>query len=225
MRFRVLAIDEDVRMLHVLRISLNARGYETDIATTGQEGLAVAAKFPPDLVITGLDLPDMAGVELITTLRRWSQAPIIALSGSTSSKDKVDALDAGADDYLCVPFDTDELLARLRAASRRASQAGDVTSIRIGACTVDIAGRHVAGAEGEVKLTPTEWQVLEALVRRAGRLVTPAQLLAELPGKARLLDSSFLRLHLMHLRQKLEDNPAFPRHLVTEPGMGYRFMP
>jgi two-component system, OmpR family, KDP operon response regulator KdpE len=222
---RVLVIDDEPQTLRVLKATLTAHSYRTDLAAGGHEGLAAAAQCQPDIVIVDLGLPDMNGIEVIRSLRRWRHVPVIVLSASVASSDQVTALDAGADDYISKPFDVAELMARLRAALRRAGQFGIASRVRIGSRTVDIARHTVTGPQGDVSLTPTEWQVLEALVRRPGRLVSQAQLLAEVPGKAHVRGSSYLRAHLMHLRQKLEADPAAPRHLLTEPGMGFRFTP
>ena len=172
-----------------------------------------------------LDLypPDMQGVEVIRSLRRWSRAPVIVLSGCARTGDTVAALDAGADDYLSKPFDMDELLARVRAVSRRACRALDIAQARIGEHTVDLAQRLVTGPQGGVTLTPVEWEILEVLIRNTGRLVSQAQLLTEVGGSAYVKENRSLRVHMAHLRRKLESNPARPRHLQNEPGMGYRF--
>jgi len=221
----VLVIEDEPQMLGVLAVVLAAHGYRADVAENDQEGLAAAARCRPDAIIVDLALPDHSGIELIKSLRGWTRNPLIVLSGSTAGADKVAALDAGADDYIATPFDAAELLARLRAALRRARQVGTASRVRIGSRIVDIARRTVTGPQGDVSLTPTEWQVLEILVRRPGRLVSMAELLAKVPGRARVPGSSYLRGHLLHLRQKLETNPAAPRHLLTEPGMGFRFRP
>ena len=209
--------------MRVLRINLRRHGYETDIAPSGRAALAVAAQHPPALIVLGLDLPDMKGVEVIRRLRRWSRAPIIVLSGRMRSGDTVAALDAGADDYVTRPFDMEELMARLRAAARRAGDVSDIAKIRVGGHTVDLAQHTVTGPEGTVELTPTEWEILEVLVRNAGKLVSQTQLLTEVGGNSYLRQGNSLRVHMTHLRHKLESNPARPRHLRTEPGMGYRF--
>jgi two-component system, OmpR family, KDP operon response regulator KdpE len=226
MRGRILLIDDEPQILRDLIVSLNARGYETEIASCAQDGLKAAASRSPDLVLIDPDLHDMEGVEVVRSLRRLCRAPIIALSAGTASIDGITALDAGADDYVPKPFDMDELLARIRAASRRAAKASEVSEVshvRIGRYTVDLTRRAATGPHGEVELTPTEWQVLEVLVRNAGMLVSQTELLAEVPGRAHVQDSSYLRGHLLHLRQKLENDPARPEHLITEPGLGYRF--
>jgi two-component system, OmpR family, KDP operon response regulator KdpE len=223
MNARVLVIEDEPQILRVLRIYLRRHGYETDIAPSGRAALAAAAQQPPALIVLDLDLPDMKGVEVICRLRRWSRAPIVVLSGRTRSTDAVEALDAGADDYVTRPFGMDELMARLRAVARRAGDASDLAKVCVGGHTVDLAQHIVTGPEGGVELTPTEWEILEVLVRNAGRLVSQSQLLAEVGGDAYLREGNSLRVHMTHLRHKLENDPARPRHLRTEPGMGYRF--
>jgi two-component system, OmpR family, KDP operon response regulator KdpE len=220
---RVLVIEDEPQILRVLRVNLRRHGYEADIAPSGRAALAAAAQHPPALIVLDLDLPDMWGVEVIRSLRRWSRAPIIVLSGRTRSRDTVAALDAGADDYLTRPFDMDELMARLRAVARRAGDVSDIATVCVGGHTVDLAQHVVTGPEGEVELTPTEWEILEVLVRNAGKLVSQAQLLTEVGGAAYLRGRNSLRVHMTRLRHKLESDPARPRHLRTEPGMGYRF--
>ena len=223
MNARVLVIEDEPQIVRVLRVNFKRHGYQPDIVSTGRAALAAAARHPPALVVLDLDVPDMRGVEVIRRLRRWSRAPIVVLSGRTRSSDTVAALDAGADDYITRPFDMDELMARLRAVTRRARDVTDVAQVCVGGHTVDLAQHTVTGPEGEVELTPTEWGILEVLVRNAGRLVSQAQLFAEVGGAAYLRGSNSLRVHMTHLRHKLEDDPARPRHLRTEPGMGYRF--
>jgi two-component system, OmpR family, KDP operon response regulator KdpE len=220
---RVLVVEDEPQILRVLRINLRRHGYETDVATSGLSGLAGAARRPPALIVLDLDLPDVRGVEVIRSLRRWSRAPIVVLSGRARSRDTVEALDAGADDYVIRPFDAGELMARLRAVARRAGDVNDVATVCVGGHTVDLARHIVTGPEGEVELTPTEWEILEVLVRNAGRLVSQSQLLTEVGGTAYLRERNSLRVHMTHLRHKLESDPARPRHLRTEPGMGYRF--
>ena len=220
---RVLVIEDEPQILRVLRVNLRRHGYETDIARSGRAALAAAAQRPPALVVLDLDLPGARGVEIIRSLRRWSRAPIVVLSGHIRTRDTVEALDAGADDYVIRPFDMDELMARLRAVARRAGDVSDIAMVRMGGHTVDLAQHIVTGPEGEVELTPTEWEILEVLVRNAGKLVSQAQLLTEVGGAAYLRERNSLRVHMTHLRHKLESDPARPRHLRTEPGMGYRF--
>jgi two-component system KDP operon response regulator KdpE len=222
---RVLVVDDEPQILRALRINMQARGYDVDTAPHGQAALAAAGKRPPDLVVLDLGLPDMEGVEVIRGLRGWTRAPIIVLSGRAGSSDKVEALDAGADDYVTKPFNIDELFARIRAVSRRAGDSDDIAEVTIGANAVDLAAHVITGADGEVRLTPIEWQLLEVLVRNAGRLVTQRELLTKVWGPAYATEGSYLRVHMTHLRHKLEADPGRPRHLITEPGMGYRFKP
>jgi len=226
---RVLVVDDEPQILRALRINLRARNYEVLTATTGTEALEVATRHPPDLVILDLGLPDMDGVDVIAGLRGWTAAPILVLSGRTDSADKVDALDAGADDYLTKPFGVDELLARLRAVSRRANQADDNPIVVFGPTTVDLAARRVTIADGaakvEVRLTPTEWHLLEVMLRHPGKLLSQRQLLTEVWGPGYETAGGNLRVYMTQLRRKLEPDPGRPRHLLTEPGMGYRFQP
>jgi two-component system KDP operon response regulator KdpE len=233
---RVLIVDDEPQILRALRINLAARGFEVHLAATGAEALEVAAKVHPDLVVLDLGLPDLDGVEVIRGLRGWSTVPVIVLSGRTDSVDKVEALDAGADDYVTKPFDVDELLARARAVSRRSIPADDSPVVRVGRVTVDLAARTVVhdvggpgddegGASRSVRLTPTEWNLLEVLVRNPGRLVSQRQLLHDVWGPAYNDETNYLRQYMAQLRRKLEPDPARPRHLLTEPGMGYRFQP
>jgi two-component system KDP operon response regulator KdpE len=226
---RVLVVDDEPQILRALRINLRARNYEVLTATTGTEALEVATRHPPDLVILDLGLPDMDGVDVIAGLRGWTAAPILVLSGRTDSADKVDALDAGADDYLTKPFGVDELLARLRAVSRRANQSDDNPIVSFGPTIVDLAARRVTIADGaanvEVRLTPTEWHLLEVLLRHPGKLLSQRQLLTEVWGPGYETAGGNLRVYMTQLRRKLEPDPGRPRHLLTEPGMGYRFQP
>lgn len=222
-RAAVLVIEDEPQIVRVLRTNFRRHGYAADIVPTGRDALAAAAQHPPALVVLDLDLPDMKGVNVIRSLRRWSRAPIVVLSGRTRSSDTVAALDAGADDYITRPFNMDELMARLRAVTRRAREVSDVARVCVGEHTVNLARHTVTGPEGEVELTPTEWEILTVLVRNAGRLVSQSELLTKIGGKAYLRETSSLRVHMTHLRHKLEEDPARPRHLRTEPGMGYRF--
>jgi two-component system KDP operon response regulator KdpE len=230
---RVLVVDDEPQILRAMRINLRARGYDVAVAGTGAAALAEAARLPPDVVLLDLGLPDMDGVDVIHGLRGWTQVPIVVLSGRTQSRDKVDALDAGADDYVTKPFGMDELLARLRAVSRRGATAATSPSASLGEWTIDLAARtvtrHASEALSErpsqVHLTKTEWRILDVLVRNPGRLVTGRQLLQEVWGPAYGDQMHYLRTYLNRLRHKLEPDPSRPRHLVTEPGMGYRFQP
>jgi two-component system KDP operon response regulator KdpE len=229
---RVLVIDDEPQILRALRINLRVRRYDVDLAATGAEALTVAARHPPDLVILDLGLPDLAGVEVIQGLRGWTSAPIIVLSGRADSTDKVEALDAGADDYVTKPFNMDELLARMRAAARRVSPDGELPQVSLGDLVVDLAAKRVtrpAGAAGapagDIRLTPTEWHLLEVLLRNPGKLLSQRQLLAEVWGPGYGDATGNLRLYMAQLRRKLEPDPARPRWLITEPGMGYRYQP
>ncbi|MEV4199576.1 response regulator [Micromonospora globbae] len=224
---RILVVDDEPQILRALRINLRARRYDVDVADSGAAALKTAAGHPPDLVILDLGLPDMDGVDVIRGLRGWTSAPIIVLSGRAGSEDKVGALDAGADDYVTKPFGVEELLARIRAVTRRLGPGGDANAaLRVGRHTVNLADRTVTRDDGaEVKLTPIQWSVLEKLLRHPGKLVSQRQLLHEVWGPEYENESNYLRQYLAQLRRKLEDDPARPRHLITEPGMGYRYRP
>jgi two-component system KDP operon response regulator KdpE len=219
---RVLVVDDEPQIARALGINLRARGYDVVAAQDGASALALAAKQPPDVVILDLGLPDMDGVEVIRGLRGWTTVPIIVLSVREQQADKVDALDAGADDYVSKPFGMDELLARLRAAVRRSAPAGDDPVIETASFTVDLAAKKVSRNGTDVRLTPTEWHLLEVLARHAGKLVTQRQLLHEVWGPTYGEETNYLRVYVAQLRRKLEDVPARPKHLITEPGMGYR---
>jgi two-component system, OmpR family, KDP operon response regulator KdpE len=222
---RVLIVDDEPAMLRALLINLRARRYDVTTAPTGRAALAEAARRPPDAVILDLGLPDVDGVEVIRELRGWSRAPVIVLSGRTGSGDKIGALDAGANDYVTKPFSMEELLARLRAALRRDEAAPSGSRVKIGRCDIDLAAHTVTQGTETVRLTPTEWRLLEILLRYPGRLVGSQQLLTEVWGPGFEQSTNYLRFHMARLRRKLEEDPARPRHLLTEPGMGYRFQP
>ena len=247
---RVLVVDDEPQILRALRINLRVRDYEVHVAATGAEALEAAGRYPPDLVILDLGLPDLDGVEVIQGLRGWTKAPIIVLSGRADSVDKVEALDAGADDYVTKPFGVEELLARMRAAVRRTGTAEDFPRIRLGDLVVDLAAKRVirqalspasgvraggdpaapdpedrAPAEEDIRLTPTEWHLLEVLLRNPGKLLSRNQLLTEVWGPGYADATGNLRLYMAQLRRKLEPDPARPRWLITEPGMGYRYQP
>jgi two-component system, OmpR family, KDP operon response regulator KdpE len=243
---RVLVVDDEPQILRALRINLRVREYQVDVAATGTEALQMAARHPPDLVILDLGLPDLDGMEVIQGLRGWTKAPIIVLSGRADSLDKVEALDAGADDYITKPFGVEELLARMRAAVRRTGTAEDLPRIMLGDLIVDLAAKRVTrqapvpasggptsggSAEGhaaqpdDIRLTPTEWHLLEVLLRHPGKLLSRNQLLTEVWGPGYADATGNLRLYMAQLRRKLEPDPARPRWLITEPGMGYRYQP
>jgi two-component system, OmpR family, KDP operon response regulator KdpE len=268
---RVLVVDDEPQILRALRINLRARRYEVTTAANGTQALDEAAAHPPDLVILDLGLPDMDGVDVIGGLRGWTAVPIIVLSGRADSNDKVEALDAGADDYVTKPFGMDELLARMRAAVRRTPAAEAPPRVRLGDLVIDLAAKRVtrqsaeaaiqtvpgaatgtAGlpveavldegesrvrsvemaasggdpqAEGDIRLTPTEWHLLEVLLRNPGKLLSHRQLLNDVWGPGYDNAGGNLRLYMAQLRRKLERDPARPRWLITEPGMGYRYQP
>jgi two-component system KDP operon response regulator KdpE len=222
---KILVVDDDRQLLRALRINLKARGYEVVVAVSGAEGLSAASRESPHLVIVDLGLPDMDGVQVVEGVRGWSAVPVIVLSARHLEQAKVQALDAGADDYVTKPFGMDELLARVRAALRRTAPAAEAPVVRTESFTVDLAARRVTRDGTDVRLTPTEWHVLEVLVRNAGKLVTQRQLLQEVWGPRYESETNYLRVYLAQLRAKLEPDPSRPRHLLTEPGMGYRFQP
>ncbi len=220
---RVLVIDDEPSILRALRINLTARNYEVSTASDGTSGLAAIARERPDAVILDLGLPDMDGTQVIHGVRGWSATPIIVLSVWGAEHQKVAALDAGADDYVTKPFGMDELLARLRAAVRRAAPAPDEPVVTTQDFTVDLAAKRVTRDGVDIRLTPTEWQLLEILVRNRGRLITQKQLLQDVWGPSYGSESNYLRVYVAQLRRKLEPEPSRPRYLLTEPGMGYRF--
>jgi len=220
---RVLVIDDEAALLRALRINLVAREYTVSTASDGASGLAAMARAHADVVIVDLGLPDMDGTEVIRGIRGWSSAPIIVLSARGQETQKVEALDAGADDYVTKPFGMNELLARLRAATRRATSGADEPVVDAVDFTVDLAAKRVTLRSGaQVRLTPTEWQLLEMLARHRGRLVTGRQLLQEVWGPNYETETHYLRVYMAQLRRKLEPDPSRPKHLLTEPGMGYR---
>jgi two-component system, OmpR family, KDP operon response regulator KdpE len=223
---RVLAVDDEAPILRALAANLRVRGYDVDLAPTGEAALELAARHPPDVVILDLGLPGISGLDVIRGLRGWTKTPIIVLSAREAQSEKVAALDAGADDYVTKPFGMDELLARLRAALRRGAPSAPEPVVRTRDFTVDLATTKVTdGDGGEVRLTPTEWHLVEVLVRNAGKLVTSRQLLQEVWGPEYGDEANYLRVHFAHIRRKLEPNPSQPRYFLTEPGMGYRFDP
>ncbi|MGK9149388.1 response regulator transcription factor [Plantibacter flavus] len=225
---KILIADDDPQILRALRITLTARGYEIITAEDGTAALNAAIEHRPDLYLLDLGMPGLDGRQVIEGLRGWTDAPVLVVSGRAGSTDKVEALDAGADDYVTKPFAIDELLARIRALTRRVPGAEAAPTVQFGDVVVDLAAKQVTkqtpGAPPvPVRLTPTEWQVLEILLRNAGRLVTRQTLLTEIWGPMHVTDTGYLRLYIAQLRKKLEPEPATPRHLLTEAGMGYRF--
>ena len=222
---RVLIVEDEPGLRRALGINLRARDYEVTLAEDGRSALTVAPSEPPDAVVLDLGLPDLDGVEVIEGLRGWSGAPIIVLSARAGESDKVVALDAGADDYVTKPFGMDELLARLRAALRRSESPESLPIVETESFRIDLAAKEARNGEDEpVRLTPTEWHVLEVLVRNQGKLVPQRQLLQEVWGPSYETETNYLRVYLAQLRRKLETDPSRPRHLITEPGIGYRFV-
>ncbi|MEU7988919.1 response regulator [Streptosporangium canum] len=220
---RVLVVDDEPQILRALRINLLARHYEVAVAPDGGSALRQAADWHPDLVVLDLGLPDIDGVDVIHGLRGWTAVPIIVLSGRAGNQDKVEALDAGADDYVTKPFNIEELLARMRAVTRRTTvQDAEPARIEIGGHTVDLADKTISGG---VRLTPTEWRMLELLLRNPGKLISQRQMLTEVWDSKHTTETNYLRQYMAQLRRKLEPDPARPVHLLTEPGMGYRFQP
>jgi two-component system KDP operon response regulator KdpE len=225
-RTTVLVVDDEPQILRALRINLSARGYDVVTASTGAAALRAAAERRPDVVILDLGLPDMSGIDVLAGLRGWMTAPVIVLSARIDLGQKVDALDAGADDYVTKPFSMDEFLARLRAAVRRgaAAASGDAQPVvHTATFSVDLTAKRVTRHGADVHLTPTEWGMLEILVRNPGKLVGQEELLNEVWGPAHGNQTHYLRVYLAQLRRKLEDDPSHPKHLLTEVGMGYRF--
>jgi two-component system KDP operon response regulator KdpE len=219
----VLVIDDETALLRALRINLTARDYTVVTAADGTAGLAAMADHRPDVVIVDLGLPDMDGTDVIRGIRGWSTTPIIVLSARGQEVQKVDALDAGADDYITKPFGMNELLARLRAATRRGAPAVEEPVVTTGHFRIDLAAKRVTTTAGEdIRLTPTEWQLLEVLARHRGRLVTGRQLLQDVWGPHYATETHYLRVYMAQLRRKLEPDPAHPHYLITEPGIGYR---
>jgi two-component system, OmpR family, KDP operon response regulator KdpE len=222
---KVLVIDDEAPILHALRINLAARQYEVSTAADGKAGLAAMARERPDVLILDLGLPDMDGTEVIRGVRGWTSTPIIVLSAWGQESQKVAALDAGADDYVTKPFGMDELLARLRVAVRRAAPGPAEPVVSTEHFTVDLSAKRVTKGGADVRLTPTEWQLLEVLVHHPDRLVTRRQLLQEVWGPGYQNEANYLRVYVANLRRKLEPDPSRPRYLLTETGMGYRFRP
>jgi two-component system KDP operon response regulator KdpE len=222
---RVLVVDDEPQIVRALAVNLQAIGYKVDVARSGEEALRVAADHRPDAVILDLGLPEMDGLEVIQGLRGWTTVPIIVLSVREGERDKIAALDAGADDYVTKPFGMGELLARLRSALRRAT-AGDLDEPMVVTpdFTVDLSTKKVMRpAGGEVRLTPTEWGIVEVLARHQGKLVSQTQLLKQVWGPDYGEETNYLRVFMAQIRRKLEPDPTHPRYFVTEPGMGYRF--
>ncbi|MFD6803723.1 response regulator [Streptomyces cyaneofuscatus] len=225
---RVLVVEDDSQLVRALTINLQARSYDVDAAADGDTALRLAAAHKPDAILLDLGLPDMDGVEVVKAIRVWSRMPILVLSARHLSEDKVRALDAGADDYVTKPFSMDELLARLRAATRRRQETTEEegwTVVITDEFTIDLVAKKVQRGDDTVRLTPTEWHLLEMLVGSPGRLVSQRLLLREVWGPTYTENTNYLRVYMAQLRRKLEADPAHPRYLITEAGMGYRFEP
>ncbi len=220
---RVLIVDDDPRIVRTLAVNLRARGFDVVLAHSGEEALQVAARHHPDAVILDLGLPHMDGLDVVRGLRGWTSVPIIVLSGRDNEPSKVEALDLGADDYLTKPFGMDELFARLRAALRRAVIPDGRSVVTTPDFTIDFAAKQARRRGEPVRLTPTQWHIVEVLVRNAGRLVTYDQLLREVWGPSYGKETNYLRVFMTQIRQKLEPDHAHPRYFVTEPGIGFRF--
>ncbi|MGW7406586.1 response regulator [Streptomyces sp. NPDC054833] len=223
---RVLVVEDDPQLVRALVINLQARKYGVDAAPDGATALRLAAARQPDVVMLDLGLPDMDGIDVIRALRGWTRVPILVLSARQGSDEKVAALDAGADDYITKPFSMDELLARLRAAVRRTEDTPlvpETTMVETGDFSIDLFAKKVVRGGQDVRLTPTEWHLLEILVTNPGRLITQKHLLQEVWGVSQSNKTNYLRVYMAQLRRKLETDPAHPRYLITEPGMGYRF--
>ena len=223
---RVLIVEDERPLLRALAMNLVARGYAVTEAETGGRALTALADDKHDAIVLDLGLPDMSGVEVIRAVRAYTVTPIVVLSARSGSSDKVQALDLGADDYVTKPFSMDELLARLRATLRRVVTADEPVMARVGEVDIDLAMTTASAADGSpVHLTPTEWKILDVLLRRPGKLVSGDALLTAVRGSSEHTDPSYLRIYLAQLRRKLEPEPGRPRHLITEPGMGYRYRP
>ena len=225
---RILIADDDPQLLRALRITLTAKGYQVVTASDGAAAISAAVEQQPDVFLLDLGMPGLDGMQVIHAIRGWSDAPILVVSGRAGAGDKVDALDAGADDYVTKPFSVEELLARIRALTRRIPQQSATPIVALGEVTIDLAARSVSADTDDhrrqIRLTPTEWQVLELLVRNEGRLVTRLDLLTSIWGTEHAKDTGYLRLYMSQLRKKLEPDPAAPRYLLTDPGMGYRLV-
>lgn len=220
---RVLVVDDEEQLARGLSVNLSARGYEVDVAGDGRSALESAVAHKPDVVVLDLGLPDMDGSDVIVGLRAWSTVPIIVLSARGQETDKIAALDAGADDYVTKPFAMGELLARIRAAERRSAPAEETPAVETVAFTVDLTAKRIVRDGIEVHLTPTEWSLVEVLVRNPGKLVPQRQLLKEVWGPNYELETNYLRVYMAQIRRKLEPDPSHPRYFITEPAMGYRF--
>lgn len=221
---RVLVIDDEPQIRKLLRVSLGAHGFEVDEAATGADGISRTATFKPDLLIIDLGLPDMDGKAVVSAIREWAQTPIIVLTARDQEQEKIEALDAGADDYVTKPFSVGELMARMRVSLRRAASSENEPVLTCGDLVIDLAQRRVTVAEREVKLTPTEYELLKILAQHRGRVLTHKQLLQAVWGSVDMGDTHYIRVYIGQLRRKIEQNPTQPQHILTESGVGYRMM-
>jgi two-component system KDP operon response regulator KdpE len=221
---RIMIIDDEPQMRRLLQVALTAHGYEIREAETGREGIDQTAVFHPDLIVLDLSLPDLDGIEVIKKLREWTQTPVIILSVREQEGDKIAALDAGADDYVTKPFSMGELLARIRTALRHAAGTGDEPVLTFGGLVIDLTRRYVAMDGREVKLTPTEYELLRVLTVNAGKVLTHRQLMRMVWGPSYEQETNYLRVYIRQLRQKIEPDPARPRNIITESGVGYRLI-
>jgi two-component system KDP operon response regulator KdpE len=219
---RLLVVDDEPQIVRGLKIILRDAGYQVETAEDKAEALAALSARPPDAMVLDLVLPDGSGVEIASEVRKWSQLPILVLSAVGDEREKVRALDAGADDYVTKPFGTEELLARLRAVMRRGTEEGSEPKVSVGDLVIDLAGRSVSRNGDEVHLTPIEFDLLRVLATHRGKLVTQRQLLHEVWGPGYEDETHYLRVHFAHIRSKLEPEPSQPRYVITEPGIGYR---
>ena len=221
---RILVVDDELQIRKLLRVSLSAHGYQVDEAATGEEGIMQTTMLKPDMIILDLGLPDVDGKEVIRRVREWSAVPIIILTARGQEEEKIEALDAGADDYVTKPFSVGELMARMRVSLRRAARAEDEPVIHCGGLTVDLALRRVSVEGQEVRLTPTEYDIIKVLAQHAGKVLTHKQLLKAVWGSAYNEDTHYIRVYVGQLRRKIEPDPAQPRYIITESGVGYRLM-
>ncbi len=221
---RILVIDDEPQIQKLLKVSLGAHGYEMEEALNGEDGIKIAAMVKPDLLIIDLGLPDMDGKAVVATIRAWAQTPIIVLTARDQEREKIEALDAGADDYVTKPFSVGELMARMRVSLRRAVSPEQEPVLQCGDLTIDLVQRRVNVAGREVKLTPTEYELLKILAQFRGRVVTHKYLLKAVWGNNYDEDTHYIRVYIGQLRRKIEENPTQPRHIVTESGIGYRMM-
>lgn len=224
MGIKILVVDDEPQIRKFLKVSLRVGDYDTDEATNGQEAIQRAVIFKPDIILLDLGLPDMDGKKVINQIREWSQVPIIVLTAREQEKEKVDALDAGADDYVTKPFGVEELMARIRVFIRRTTRVDDKPVVVCGELTVDLAKRHILVGGKEVKLTPTEYEIMKVLAQNVGKVITHRQLFTAVWGNNYCDDNHYIRVYINQLRRKIEDNPIRPKYIITESGVGYRLM-